>query len=287
LLRPKSVEISVNLCRGYCDFFIRQSVRRNTLKIASFNANGIRARLPILEKWLEKERPEILCVQETKVQDKDFPRRPFEDMGYHCSFKGQKSYNGVAILSSTKPQSWSDGFQDGDDKEGPRLITARFDNLAVVNTYIPQGREPDSEMFVYKLDWFERLKVYFGRNFTPAQNLVWTGDFNVAPTAIDVYDPEKLFGHVGYHPKEHDALKTVMDWGFEDIFRRHHPDTKAFTFWDYRLRGGLKRGLGWRIDHICTTAGLAAHSTACWIDTEPRQLERPSDHTFIVAEFDL
>lgn len=255
------------------------------MKIASFNANGIRARLPILEKWLNAERPDILCVQETKVQDTDFPQKPFEDIGYHCRFKGQKSYNGVAILSLTEPHTFMTGFQDGDDKEGPRLMTARFDDLTVVNTYIPQGREPDSEMFTYKLDWFKRLKAYFERHFSPDQNLIWTGDFNVAPEAIDVYDPDKLYGQVGYHPQEHEALKDVMEWGFEDLFRRHHPGEAAYTFWDYRLRGALKRGLGWRIDHICATAGLAKRSTDCRIDTEPRALPRPSDHTFIVADF--
>jgi len=256
------------------------------VKIASFNANGIRARMPIISQWLEKESPDVLCVQETKVQDHDFPRKPFEDAGYYCSFKGQKSYNGVAVLSKKRPNDVAIGFGDGGEKEGPRLIRVRIDGTEIVNTYVPQGQAPDSEMFRYKIDWFERLRKYFEDNCDPETPVLWTGDFNVAPEAMDVYDPEKLLGSVCYHPEEHKALSNVMKWGFVDLYRKHHPDEKAYTFWDYRIPNAVKRGIGWRIDHICTTRCLADKSKTVWIDVEPRLMQKPSDHTFIVAEFE-
>lgn len=257
------------------------------MRIASFNANGIRARLPILMDWLQRKSPDVLCVQETKVQDVDFPRNPIEEAGYYCSFMGQKSYNGVAILSKKEPTDISTGFEDGDEKERPRLIRLTIDGTVIVNTYVPQGQDPDSEKFQYKIDWFRRLKNYFKKNFNPDSKIIWLGDLNVAPNPIDVYAPKKLLGSIGYHPEEHKALNSVMEWGFVDVYRMHNPDERAYTYWDYRIPHAVKRRLGWRIDHICATRCLAAVSKKSWIDIKPRLLQKPSDHTFIVAEFDL
>lgn len=257
------------------------------MKIASFNTNGIRARLSIIKEWLESEGPDILCVQETKVQDKDFPGESFEDLAYHCTFRGQKSYNGVAILSRIPPSESSFGFNDGDEKEEPRIITAYIRDIPLVNTYVPQGTAPDSDKFQYKLDWFQRLHDYFSKHFKPSEPLLWVGDYNVAPEPIDVYDPEELFGRIGFHPEEHKALSFVKSWGFVDIFRMHHPDEKAYTFWDYRIPYAVHRGLGWRVDHIWATKCLAEKSKRAWIDVAPRKSERPSDHTFILAEFEI
>jgi len=256
------------------------------MKIASFNANGIRARLPVILKWLKRESVDVLCIQETKVQDQDFPLQPFADEGYYCNFKGQKSYNGVAVISRHEPREVSTGFGDGDAQEKPRLIRVNIDGVEIVNTYVPQGRDPDSDQFKYKINWFDRLRTYFENNFTADVPIVWVGDFNVALDPIDVYDPQELLGSVGYHPKEHKALRQVMEWGFVDVYRLHQPTEKAFTFWDYRIPNAVKRGLGWRIDHIWATPLLAKASKAAWIDREPRLWQRPSDHTFIVAEFD-
>ena len=242
--------------------------------------------MPIILKWLERESPDVLCIQETKVQDHDFPHKPFEDTGYHCAFKGQKAYNGVAVLSKIMPHDISIGFGDGDESEGPRLLMVKIDGLAIVNTYVPQGQEPGSEKFKYKIAWFARLRKYFEYNFDPKDPLIWTGDFNVAPKPIDVYDPEKLLGSIGYHPEEHKALKDVMEWGFVDIYRMHKPEEKGFTFWDYRIPNAVKRGLGWRVDHICATKCVAKKSKTAWIDVKARLLQKPSDHTFIVAEFE-
>jgi exodeoxyribonuclease-3 len=257
------------------------------VKVATFNVNGIRARLSILLEWLDKELPDVLCLQETKVPDEAFPHQAIEDRAYHCIFRGQKAYNGVAILSKSPPAQTTFGFADGDAAEEPRLVAVQVGNLSVVNTYVPQGYAPDSEKFQYKLQWLQRLKEYFARQFDPALPLLWAGDFNVAPEPEDVYDPKRLLGSVGFHPQEHEALAAVKAWGFVDVFRRHEKAERMFTFWDYRIPQAVKRGLGWRIDHLWATAALAEMSTGAWIDMAPRLSPKPSDHTFVVAEFDL
>jgi len=254
------------------------------MKIASFNVNSLRARLPVVLDWLAEHQPDVLCVQETKVQDKDFPAEVFSDSGYQVIFKGQKSYNGVAIFSKQKPQNIRFGFDD-EPKDAPRLIKARIGQITVVNTYVPQGYLPGTEKFQYKLTWFKRLRKFFEKSFEPADSIIWVGDFNVAPQAKDVYDPEGLAGHVCFCPEVTEALDEVMQWGFADVFRMHCERAGEYTFWDYRLRGSFKRNLGWRLDHIMATKSLTRKSTACYIDKTPRTAERPSDHTPIVAEF--
>jgi len=240
-----------------------------------------------LLEWLQQEAPDVLCIQETKVQDPDFPLAALEETGYHCAFKGQKSYNGVAVLSRQAPEDAVSGFGPDDATEGPRLIRATLYDCVIVNTYIPQGQAVGSEKFAYKLNWYSRLRDYFETYFTPDQPIIWVGDFNVAPTPLDVYDPEKLAGSVCFHPDEHKALARIMDWGFTDVFRKHRPEEKAFSFWDYRIPNAVKRGLGWRIDHICATKPAADRSTDCWIDIAPRMKPKPSDHTYVIAEFDI
>ncbi len=255
------------------------------MKIASFNANGIRARLPIIQEWLLKEKPDVLCLQETKVSDHEFPRQPFEDLGYFLIFRGEKGYNGVALLSRTLLEGIIFGFADGDNKEESRVITARMGDIVIINTYVPQGYAPDSEKFRYKLDWLYRLYDYFVRNFTPDTPLIWAGDFNIAPDARDVYDPDKLWGSVGFHPDEHAVLAKFKKWGLVDIFREHHSSGGLYTFWDYRIANAVTRGLGWRVDHIWATRILAEKSVRAEIDPVPRLSLRPSDHTFIWVEF--
>jgi exodeoxyribonuclease-3 len=264
-------------------------------KVATYNANSIRARMDLILDWLGKESPDVLCVQETKVQDKDFPAEPIQEIGYHVVFKGQKAHAGVAILSREEPQEVAFGIDDGDPSTGSgqgtdeaRLIRAVIGGVSVVNTYVPQGRDPESEHFQYKLRWFERLRAFFGRHYAPDDLLVWMGDLNVALEPIDVYDPKALEGHVCYRPEVREALRRVGEWGFVDVFRRHHPDEPGhYTYYDYRARNPVERGVGWRVDHIWATKPLAAKSTNSWIDTEARLAERPSDHTFLIAEFGL
>ncbi len=258
-----------------------------TLKIATFNANSIRTRLETILSWLEKQNPDILCIQETKVTDDLFPSQRFEEAGFSVTFKGQKSYNGVAIISREKPSTIRFGFDDGGEPDQTRLLYARFGPLHVVNTYVPQGRDIQNEMFQYKLDWFRRLQEYFDRHFTPRMKVVWLGDLNIAPEAMDIHNAERQKNHVCYHEDVRNAFQRTKAWGFEDVFRKHHPEAGQYTFFDYRTPGAARRGLGWRIDHILASGPLTRMSTDSYIDLEPRLQERPSDHTFLVAEFDV
>ena len=260
----------------------------NVLKVATYNANSIRTRLEQVRDWLAREAPEVLCLQETKVQDPDFPADPFREAGYHVVFRGQKTHAGVAMISREEPQEVTFGLDDQKEPDEARLIRAVIRGIPVVNTYIPQGRSPDSPHFQYKLEWLARLRAFFERHYSPQGLLLWVGDFNVAPEPIDVHDPKGLKDHVAFHPEARAALEQVREWGFVDVFRRHHPgEPGQYTFWDYRLRGALERGIGWRVDHIWATESLARKSTQAWIDVDARRAERPSDHTFLVAEFAL
>jgi exodeoxyribonuclease-3 len=253
------------------------------MKIATFNANSLRSRLPIVLKWLAGHKPDVLCVQETKVQDADFPGQAFDGSGYQFLFKGEKKYNGVAIFSRSEISDVSFGLDD-EPRDEARLIKAVINSVAIVNTYIPQGHSPESEKFEYKLEWFARLGRYFARHFTPDDPVIWVGDFNIAREAKDVYDPEGLWGHVCYCSEVQEALTEIMDWGLVDIFRKHCDEPGQYTFWDYR-GGSLRRNLGWRLDYIMATKILADKCTGCWIDKEPRQADKPSDHTFLLAGF--
>ncbi len=255
-------------------------------RVATFNANSVRARLPIITTWLEINSPDLLAIQETKCQDHDFPASDFTSAGYHVVFKGEKSYNGVALVSRLQPSAVSFGLPDSPHDE-PRLIRARVGPIDVVNTYVPQGRAVDDPNFAYKLQWFARLRRLFETNYSPDAPLLWLGDLNVAPEPRDVYDPARLDGSVDFHPDERAALAGVLDWGLADVFRKHCDSDGEFTFWDYRIPNAVKRNLGWRLDHLLATAPLAAKSAASWIDRAPRLLTKPSDHTFLVADFDL
>ena len=254
------------------------------MKVASFNVNSLRARLAVVLAWLARHQPDILCVQETKVQDIDFPADAFDETGYKYIFRGQKSYNGVAVFSKSEMAGVQFGFDD-EPKDEPRLAKAEINGIVIVNIYVPQGYSPESEKFEYKLKWFNRLLKFFDKNFKPTDPILWVGDFNIAPEPIDVYDPEGLLGHVCFHPEVHRVLNQVMKWGFLDVFRMHCSEPGRYTFWDYRLPGAFKRNLGWRLDHIMATKPLAEECTACYIDKEVRLVDRPSDHTPIVAEF--
>ena len=254
------------------------------MKIATFNANSIRARLPIIMDWLEREKPEVLCFQETKVQDKDFPSKNFEGAGYQAIFRGQKSYNGVAIISRLPLEEVASDLHEGGDMEA-RFISARVQEVPIINVYVPQGFAPGTEKFEYKLKWLSDLLFHIKKNYDPKRPLLITGDFNVALESIDVYDPDALRGEVGFHPDEQAILRRFLEWGLVDIFREREPGGGQYTFWDYRIPNAYKRRMGWRIDYILATKPTAETCRRIWIDTEPRMLEKPSDHTFLVAEF--
>ena len=255
------------------------------MKIASFNVNSLRVRLKILLDWLEKESPDIVCLQETKVPDNAFPKKGFEEKGYHVIFRGEKTFNGVAVLSKEPFQDAVYGFEDG--SESTRLIFSKIKGIHTINTYVPQGVHAFSDKFREKLDWLQRLYYYVKEHYKPTIPIIWTGDFNIAPEPNDVYDTQLLQGHVGFHPDEHAVLKRFRDWGFIDVFRSHNSQDGQYTFWEYTIKDAVKKGLGWRIDHIWATPVLAERSTGCWIDKGPRLLKKPSDHTPIIAEFDI
>lgn len=254
--------------------------------IASFNVNGLRARMGIVLDWVDAVRPSVLCLQETKVQDFEFPEAPFLEKSLHVVRWGQKSYNGVAIVSATEPEEIRMGLADGEEPEEARLVAAKVRGVWIVNTYVPQGTDVGHPRFQYKLAWFGRLKTYFRKHFSSSDPMVWVGDLNVAPEDKDVYDPKRMAGRVCFHPDEKAALTDVLGWGWEDVFRKHEPGEKQFSFFDYRMPNAAQRNLGWRLDHILATAPMAARSRRAWIDKAPRLLPRPSDHTPVAAEFD-
>lgn len=256
------------------------------MKFASFNVNSIRARRDIVLNWLESESPDVLAVQETKVQDKDFPLDDFKGGGYNCIYKGQKSYNGVAVFSKQTPEQIDYGFSD-DPGEEARLIKARIGGVWVVNTYVPQGRDTESDFFRYKLEWLARLKEYFKNNFKSSDPVIWLGDLNTARDGRDVYDPEGLRGHVCFNEQLTARLEEVMEWGFTDLFRHFYEQGGYYSFWDYRMRDAVKTNRGWRLDYIMVTKPLLDVAGDCYIDKTPRLLKKPSDHTPVVAELNL
>ncbi len=253
------------------------------MKLASFNVNSLRARLTILLEWIKTVSPDIVCLQETKVPDSAFPVKDCEKIGFHTVFRGEKTFNGVAILSRVPFEDILYGFEDG--SEAARIISVKIKGITIVNTYIPQGFHPLSEKFREKLDWLQRLYYYFSENYNPRMPVIWAGDFNIAPESRDVYNPELLKGHVGFHPDEHAVLLKFKEWGFIDVFRLHNAEDGQYSFWDYTIKNAVKKGTGWRIDHIWATKAVAEKSINAWIDINPRILQKPSDHTPVVADF--
>jgi exodeoxyribonuclease-3 len=258
------------------------------MKIATYNVNSLRKRIDILHPWLRRHKPDVMCLQETKVQDQDFPLEAFADLPYVINYCGQKSYNGVAIFSRVEPEQVFFGFQDGGSQEDPtRLVRVVIQGIPIINTYIPQGYALDSPKYAYKLDWFQRLKRYFSRNLSAGKPAIWCGDMNVAPEPIDVHHPEKHVKHVCFHEDARQAYQNTVSWGFVDVFRHHYPRRQQFTFWDYRRPDALEANRGWRIDHMMVTPSLLPHSQTIKVDVNPRKAEQPSDHTILWAEFSV
>lgn len=255
------------------------------MKIATFNVNSVRRRLNVVTRWLKKHSPDVLCLQETKVQDAEFPLEAFLKTGYHVIFRGMKGYNGVATLSRTLPEFVSYGMGSGPDADEPRLIHSVIGGVTVLNTYVPQGFRIDSPKYRYKIEWFRRLRRYFSKHFTPDQSIIWCGDMNVAPDWIDVHSPEKHLTHVCFHEDVKRAYAKTVTWGFYDVYRLLYPDQQQFTFWDYRQPSALANNRGWRIDHILVTQPLASRCIHVEVDLNPRKGKFPSDHTVLWAEF--
>ncbi|AFZ45557.1 Exodeoxyribonuclease III [Halothece sp. PCC 7418] len=259
------------------------------MKIATWNVNSIRTRKDQVLNWLKEHEVDVLCLQETKVIDDDFPRKPFEELGYSVCVSGQKAYNGVAIFSQQPLDNISAGFSPvvGEDIAGTydeqkRVISGVIDGIRIVNLYIPNGGSIGSEKYEYKLGWFEVLKQYLQQLMIKSEICV-CGDFNVAPEDRDIYDPKGKENHIMSSPPERKALETIKSLGFYDAFRKFNEETGYYSWWDYRTRG-FSRNRGWRIDHHFLTEKLYEKATHCWIDIVPRGLEKPSDHTPVILE---
>jgi exodeoxyribonuclease-3 len=261
-----------------------------TFSIATWNVNSLRVRAEQLTEWLRTHSPDVVALQETKIQDPDFPQAHFAAAGYRCAFSGQKTYNGVALLAR---HPLTDLVRDIPDfEDAPRRVLAATvvppsgDSFRVINLYVPNGQAPGSEKFAYKLRWLEALTKWLKAEAAAHPNLVVVGDFNVAPEDRDVHDPAAWVGCVHVSPEERAALKAITDLELVDAFRHFEQPEKSFSWWDYR-QGGFRRNNGLRIDLILVHRKLLPRLTACHIDVEPRRVERASDHTPVVATFSM
>jgi exodeoxyribonuclease-3 len=255
------------------------------MKLATWNVNSITARLPLVTKWLEAAQPDVLCLQELKCTDEKFPKSAFEALGYKSEVFGQRTYNGVAIISRAGAVDVQRGFHDDEEGAQARLLAATVEGVRVVNVYIPNGQFVGSDKYRFKLEWMQRLRRFFDEEYERSSSVLLCGDFNVAPEERDVHDPEQWEGHVLFSKRERAALEKLRDWGFTDAFRLHTEGEGHYSWWDYR-QGSFRRNAGLRIDHIWVSEPLAGVCKESWIDKEPRAWERPSDHTPVVARFD-
>ncbi len=252
------------------------------MKIATFNVNSIRSRLHIVIPWLREKKPDFLCMQETKVDNKNFPESEFSRAGYLVYFNGVKGRNGVAIATKHEPDEIEFGL---DGKDSDRVMLARFGKFKLLNVYVPQGFRIDSEKYRYKLDFLKRLKIFLERKIDFNKCSAVCGDMNVAIEEIDVHSPEKLRNHVCFHVDARRLYREILELGFVDILRKFHPNERIYTFYDYRVRDAVKRGIGWRVDAILATKKLADRCVSCYVDLKTRFQKKPSDHVPIVAEF--
>ena len=259
------------------------------MKLASWNVNSLKVRLPHLLDWLARQAPGIVCLQEIKVEDAKFPLKEIESAEYRCAWSGQKTYNGVAILSRASLVDIAAGMPAFPDEQ-KRVIAATVgegaDVIRVVCAYVPNGQAVDSEKYEYKLIWLAAFRDWLEGELKEHPRLAALGDFNIAPADEDVHDPKAWEGQVLCSSREREAFRKLLALGLKDSFRMFSQQEKSFTWWDYRMNG-FKRNLGLRIDHILLSSELALRCRACSIDVEPRRLERPSDHAPVMAELQI
>jgi exodeoxyribonuclease-3 len=254
------------------------------VRLATWNVNSIRARLPRLLSFLETRAPDVVCLQETKTLDAEFPSIEIRAAGYDAVTLGQRTYNGVAILSRTPMQAPEYGLGDGVEDPQARLVAATVAGMRVASVYVPNGQAPGTEKFAYKLEWLERLLRWVAK-VGPEDSLLLCGDFNVAPEDLDVHDPAAWEGQVLCHPKEREAFRRLIDSGLVDLYRLHHAEGGRYSWWDYRMLG-FPKNRGLRIDHVLGTAAVARRCRSAEIDREMRKGREPSDHAPVVVELD-
>lgn len=254
------------------------------MRIATWNVNSIRSRVERVVAWTARERPDVLCLQEIKTTDDGFPLEPFAALGYRAEVFGQKTYNGVALLSLQPITQVVRNLPDDEPEAPRRLIAGTVGRVHIVNVYVPNGQSPESDKFVYKMDWLQRLRSFLEATADPGDPLVLLGDFNIAPEERDVRYPDLWRGHIHFHPKEHAALARITSWGLHDLLRKHHEEGGLYSWWDYRQLAFQKNN-GLRIDLIFGTAPMLKRCQDVVIHRDERKGESPSDHVPVVAEF--
>ena len=254
------------------------------MRLATWNVNSLRARLPRVQEWLADVRPDVLCMQETKLAEEAFPHPAFAELGYDTIHHGQGQWNGVAIASRVGIADAVRGFADGEapDPEA-RLVTATCAGVRVSSVYVPNGRALDNDHYVYKLAWMKRLLVHLERNQRPSDQVIVAGDFNIAPDDRDVYDPRKFVGATHVSRAERDALGDLEKWGLVDLFRRQYDQDRLYSWWDYRS-GDFHQGRGMRIDLVLGTASVAERAAWNLIDRNARKGQQPSDHAPVLVD---
>ncbi len=253
--------------------------------IASWNVNSLKVRLPHVLQWLDDNEPDVLALQETKTRDENFPEQAFLEKGYQVVFSGQKTYNGVAVLSRNPGRLLHTELPGLSDPQ-KRVLCTLIDDVCVLNLYVPNGSEVGSEKYAYKLEWLAQLDVFTGDLLQRYDNLILLGDFNIAPTDADVHDPQQWLDKILCSRAEREALARLIARGLTDTYRLFEQEKNSFSWWDYRA-GDFARNRGLRIDLILAGPSLNRRCADSWIDIVPRHLERPSDHTPVVAEFRL
>lgn len=260
------------------------------MRLATWNVNSLGARLPLVLEWMAANQPDVLCLQETKQADDAFPEGAFADLGYQAVHHGDGRWNGVAIVSRVGLGDPARGLGSDEDAHGCRMMAATCQGIRVHSVYVPNGRSLDSEHYRYKLAWLARLRAYLAERSDPSAGVAVCGDFNVAPTDADVWDPAHFVGMTHVSEAERAALGQLLDWGLVDAFRQHHPDGGVYSWWDYRA-GDFHKGHGLRIDLVLLSSGLAARCTAARVDRDARKKSpagnKPSDHAPVVVELDL
>jgi exodeoxyribonuclease-3 len=255
------------------------------MRIATWNVNSLRVRMPHLKDWLAANPMDVVALQETKLADPDFPQGEIEALGLRVAFSGQRTYNGVALLSGSEPADVVAGIPGFADEQ-KRVLAATIGGVRVIDVYVPNGQAVGSDKYDYKLRWLAALRDYVSAELARHPRLVVLGDYNVAPEDRDVHDPKAWAGQVLASAPERAALRALLETGLEDCFRRFEQPEKSFSWWDYRMMA-FRRNAGLRIDLILASAPLAVACTECRIDKAPRRLERPSDHAPVVAMFDI